>query len=625
MKIFRAVCMLLLMLLSLQAMAQEAVWGLSSNPSLAARPHAAKGLLKNLLQSAPDTLSLPFFDDFSSTTVTPDPHLWTDQFAFINNGFAVNPVTIGVATLDAFDANGALYSNASTSSFPADLLTSQCINLAYTPDSNIYLSFFYQAQGTSHTTSNTVDSEDSLFVQFYAPNQQQWRTVWITPGDSLRPSRQAFIHVSDTAFLQKGFRFRFGNYASINIYSADPTLAVANGLWNIDYVYLNKGRSAQDTAINDVAITQPLPSMLSGYESIPWTHFPAAANELMRSGKTSITYKNYSGMVQGLERSFNIRSLYSSYTYLVPTNSVNIMPYSSQVYEPYTEKFLYQTSDSARFRELFYLTTDTVLSRKVYRWNDTVSRTQDFYNYYAYDDGSAESGYGIIGDAKTAYVAMKFYSYIPDTLQAIQIYFNSVYNNLNHTGFDIAVWDNGDNQPGNLLYSKGSASLQPTFEKRNQFTTFVLDQPVLVTDTFYIGWVQYSNGFLNAGLDMNQVNNDKLYYNVTGSWKQSSVKGTVMMRPLLGKRVYTGISSPHETTSIQVYPNPTSDELFIVSGMNDGRRISYMLYDNAGKLILSGYTTGESINVSSLSPGMYLLRLQDTGGIAGFKKVLIVR
>lgn len=617
--------MFLLMLLSLPAMAQEAVWGLSSNPSQADHAHTEKGLLKSLYQSAPDTLNLPFFDDFSSTQVTPDPHLWADQYVYINNGFAVNPVTIGVATLDALDASGVLYSNATTSSFPADLLTSQYINLAYPTDSNIFLSFFYQAQGTSHTTSNTIDPEDSLYVQFYAPSQQKWETVWITPGDSLRPFRQAFIPVKDTAFLQKGFRFRFGNYASISIYSSDPTLAVTNGLWNIDYVYLNKGRSAQDTAIDDVAITQPLPSLLSGYESIPWTHFPAAANELMRSGKTSIAYKNYSGLVQGLERSFNIRSLYTSYTYAVPTNSVNIMPYSSQVYEPYTEKFLYESADSARFREIFYLTTDTVLSRKAYRWNDTVSRTQDFYNYYAYDDGSAESGYGIIGDAKTAYVAMKFYSYIPDTLQAVQIYFNSVYNDLNYIGFDIAVWDNGDNEPGNLLYSKGSASLHPTFEKRNHFATYMLDQPLVVTDTFYIGWVQYSNGFLNAGLDMNHVNNDKLFYNVTGTWKQSSVKGTVMMRPLLGKRVYTGISSPPEADNIQVYPNPANDELFIVSGLNDGRRISYMLYDYTGKLILSGNTTSEPVNVSSLAPGMYILRLQDTSGNAGFKKVLIVR
>lgn len=625
MKIFRASCILLLMLLSLPAMAQEAVWGLSSNPLQAAHAHTGKGMLKSLYQSAPDTLDLPFFDDFSSTQVAPDPHLWTDQYVYINSGFAVNPVTIGVATLDALDANGALYSNATTSSFPADLLTSQCINLAYTPDSNVYLSFFYQAQGTSHTQFNTIDPEDSLYVQFYAPSQQKWETVWITPGDSLRPFRQAFIPVKDTAFLQKGFRFRFGNYASISIYSSDPTLAVTNGLWNIDYVYLNKARSAQDTAIDDVAITKPLPSLLSGYESIPWTHFPAAANELMRSGKTSIFYKNYSALVQGLERSFNIRSLYTSYTYSVPANSVNIMPYSSQVYEPYTEKLLDEGGDSARFRELFYLTTDTVLARKAYRWNDTVSRTQDFFNYYAYDDGSAESGYGIIGDAKTAYVAMKFYAYEPDTLQAIQIYFNSVYNDLNHTGFDIGVWNDGDNQPGNLLYSKGSASLQPTFEKRNHFSTFSLDQPLVVADTFYIGWVQYSNGFLNAGLDMNHVNNDKLYYNVNGSWKQSSVKGTLMMRPMLGKRIYTGISSPKETKSIQVYPNPASDEIFIIAGENNGGQIRYMFYDNAGKLVLTGGTAGEAINISSLSPGLYILRLQDSGGYAGFRKVLIVR
>jgi len=48
-------------------------------------------------------LELPFFDDFSHSRIYPDPLLWEDKFAFINSTYSVDPVSIGVATLDAID------------------------------------------------------------------------------------------------------------------------------------------------------------------------------------------------------------------------------------------------------------------------------------------------------------------------------------------------------------------------------------------------------------------------------------------------------------------------------------------------------------------------------------------
>ena len=52
----------------------------------------------------PDTVELPFFDDFSGRSHRPDPGHWTDDYAYVNNSYSGDPVTIGVATLDAVDA-----------------------------------------------------------------------------------------------------------------------------------------------------------------------------------------------------------------------------------------------------------------------------------------------------------------------------------------------------------------------------------------------------------------------------------------------------------------------------------------------------------------------------------------
>ena len=58
------------------------------------------------VDTQPDTLDLPFFDDFSRSGPRPHSPLWIDDDAFVNSSYTLNPLTIGVATLDAIDAEG---------------------------------------------------------------------------------------------------------------------------------------------------------------------------------------------------------------------------------------------------------------------------------------------------------------------------------------------------------------------------------------------------------------------------------------------------------------------------------------------------------------------------------------
>lgn len=236
-----------------------------------------------------DTLELPFFDDFAQSNIYPDTTKWADNQAFINNEYAVNPLTVNVATLDAIDAHGSVYRHLpSHSSDIADHLTSKPINLAVRPADSVYLSFYYQAGGTG----NRPEGRDSLVVQFKAPNTE-WQSVWHTgsnvPTDTFM---LAHIPITDSVLLQKGFRFRFLNYASISS-NYEPSWISNSDIWNIDFVKLDTARSVGDTLPNDVAMFNGLTSFVPGYEAVPWKHFNA--KKPVPNDSLVISYRNLWG------------------------------------------------------------------------------------------------------------------------------------------------------------------------------------------------------------------------------------------------------------------------------------------------------------------------------------------
>ncbi len=231
-----------------------------------------------------DTLDLPFFDDFSRSIGFPDPGLWSDVYVFINNSYPDDPVSLGVATFDAINSSGYLNGN-SDIPFESDFLTSMPLNLDYPIQNDTWLSFFYQPQGFG----DEPEPGDSLTVEFYSPLSSKWRSVWSAEGRPLAPFTRVWIQVDDTSYFHTGFRFRFKNYASLPKSQSFPGYDSNADHWNIDYVYLDKGRSETDTSIKDVSMITNLTSILKSYESVPWSHFPNAfRTEIQPSLKISL-------------------------------------------------------------------------------------------------------------------------------------------------------------------------------------------------------------------------------------------------------------------------------------------------------------------------------------------------
>jgi hypothetical protein len=607
--------LLLLNTLLNSSSAQEVVTGLQKDYNIlkSIKPGIdIKGLSLN------EKLEIPFFDDFSDKSVFPDKKRWSDNFVFINDTYSDNQITTGIATFDALDNTGKLYETASPTSFEADHLTSQPINLSYPASENIWLSFYYQPGGLG----DTPEENDSLSLQFYAPVENKWYPVWRNQANSGNHFKPVIININQDRFLKTGFRFRFINYASLSTNPGNPSIVGNCDQWNIDYVLLDKNRDNKDTVFADVAFRLPLRSLLKDYESMPWRQFKQAASLQEMGSYIPIEYRNNDIIIRNVTRNFEILDLYKDTSHIFSAGSTNINPLTNISYKAnliYT--FKTDNNDSALFRITCSLITDEFDPKD----NDTLTYFQKFSNYFAYDDGSSEGGYGINGlGSRNAMVAYRFKSFIKDTLRAVNICFNDSYLNANQRAFDLMVWDDNNGIPGNILFSKQEIMVELA-DGLNGFITYVIPEGVMVNDIFYIGWKQRSETFLNAGFDVNTLHGGKQLYWLNGDWMQSQVKGSIMIRPVVG--------DPLKTTSIddviaeknnhfRIWPNPASEFINIDAGELQIKGKAYVtVIDLNGRKILE-VPYYDKIEISSLSKGIYLMIIRVNNNVIGINRFI---
>ena len=596
-------------------LAQEVVTGLQSNYRII---HNAEKFKESRGLVSADTLVLPFFDDFSGHSIFPDSNKWTDNYVFINNTYSDRQITAGIATFDALDNSGKMYDQASSSGFEADHLTSQPINLNYTSSDNIWLSFFYQAGGLG----DPPEANDSLTLQFFAPLEQKWYSIWKVGGSLDQRFKPAIIRIDKDRFLQKGFQFRFVNYASISPNLTDPSMVGNCDIWNIDYVLLDKNRNAADTTFADVAFTLPLRSLLKSHEAMPWKQFRQVYLQEMGSS-ILIHYRNNDTLTRNITRNFEIWDVYkNSQAYSVSAGATNIGPLTNVDYNAnlvYT--FNTSNNDSALFRITASLKTDNFDPKG----NDTLIYYQVFKNYFAFDDGTSEGGYGINGlGSRNAMVAYKFTSFMQDTLRAIQICFNDSYQHANQREFDLVVWDDNNGIPGNVLCTREDVIVEQG-NGINGFYTYILPQGVMVNDVFYVGWKQRSESFLNAGYDVNTPNAGKQFYWLNGEWSLSQVPGSIMIRPVVGSALI--VTSVHDTpvknkSLMTIWPNPASEYINIDPGDLQFTGSSYITITDLNGRELIKVLFNRKVDISSLKDGMYFLVININGSTVRYNRFI---
>lgn len=548
-------------------------------------------------------LTLPLVIDFSVDSFFPDTTYWQSNQVYINNDIPIFPPSIGVATFDGLNSNGLPYDNSSSDTYgPADTLTSQTINLSYSPSDSIYFSFFYQAGGLG----NIPESEDSLLLEFYSPITYSWNKVWENSNINTSKFNQVLIPIIDASYLVDSFQFRFRNYA---------TLSGNLDHWHIDYIRLSTQRHVHDTIVSDIAFTQSPPSILENYYAIPWNHFMNSSIQQPLADSLTVYWRNNDEIWKNVDYEFEVffegNSIYSlplsgdNYPDYIDTSFTRVLDFSLPI----------NTLDSALV-EIKHSISTSDFDNEI---NNGITHLQKFYNYYSYDDETAERAYGL--NVNQGKVAVKFYPLIPDTLRGARIYFNPLLNTDVVKTFKLGVWDATGlgGSPGNLIYKMDSLLYVDYYGGETPFTIFLFDTTLYINNTFYIGVEQTLDSELHIGYDLNNNNSENLYYNVNGFWEQSIYEGSLMLNPLFGSEIDL-LNQKETEVEVKLYPNPSTG-MIKIEGLD--KPFTYMVVNSIGKKVEWGLSINK-IDLSMISDGVYFV-LINSSEKTFIKKVILLR
>ncbi len=547
-----------------------------------------------------------FFTDIN------DPNLvWVESQAYHNYTFAVDPWSLGVATFDGLDEFGQPYQFGSTVTNYADNLTSKPVDMsALSSGDSVYISFLYQAQGFG----DAPETSDSLILEFYAKDLDQWNRVWSTNGIPLSDFKMTHIRIDNSDYFKKGFQFRFRNYGGLSG-SLDH--------FHIDYVNLRAASGYQDTVIHDFAIVYPVNNLLDTYSSVPWEHYQNNPTGKM-SSTVDVVVRNSDNVPEN-EQDGSTVIQYNGTTEATFVLDENLLNNGDLNYSPWTTySSVHDFSTGGRFdetktglKERFQVVTGVTHLNSTFTQNDSSYAEQYFQNYYSYDDGTAEAAYGTTGAQSR--LAIQYTPYESDSVIGARIHFVPSVYDVSDKLFLLTLWDDDNGEPGNILYQDELFfPRQPKYEyNRDIFTNYFFKdtQRVNVDGTFYIGWKQFDPDRLNVGLDRNFVNNDKTFYSVDGeiSWIMSSISGSVMINPIFSTAfdaelgVETILS---ENVNVTIFPNPTAENITI--------EIEGEEFNKAEVFNLQGVKVLESskakFNLSNLPSGMYFVRVNNILG-----------
>lgn len=543
-----------------------------------------------------DTILLPVIDEFTSQSTYPNPEIWVDNFVLINSTHSENPLSIGVATFDGLNENGFPYHPTNNSSDTlADVLTSKYFDLR--GENNVFLSFHYQGGGLGEAPG----PDDSLVVEFWTPADSTWEQVWTKKGSKMSIFKPAIIAVDSSKWLQNGFRFRFGAYGARN---------GAFDVWNIDYFYFSDNRNPGDSIAKDPAFIEQLPSITKTYSSVPWFHFN---NNLLKD--TVVTKYRRNGPTPSPPWSLTKDKFTLVRNGIVEETSAGFVNSNDPHNVDLDNPMFINTFNPPPATEAFSLGMACVLpGTKVepFTANDTLIGRQEFKNYYAFDDGTAERAYGVKSNTFGPRMAIRLQAEQPDSLKGV--YFRFVHGGIDASQytFKICIWESNNGEPGNLIYQSDSNYTPDYGYYHNSFIPYQLDtSAIYLNGPVYIGYRQNTNDetdIIHVGLDINTPKATPVFYGDLFFWYESQAQGTVMLRPYFKYQPFDLGFAENEGASIKIYPNPVDDILYVESES----ALEYWISDISGRAVQHGKTDG-SINLADLNAGLYIITFEDKG------------
>ena len=605
-----------LILLILHLCTWTAGFGQITFRPISASTEAGKNALRTMNAERDSTqMLLPFWDDFSQTDDLPDSMQWFVDAGSVNisPSVGINPPTINVAVFDGWNTLGTPYSATQLEEGAGDSLVSRFIDLTKVNPAlreTVYISFFWQKEGRGEMP----DDQDSIRLQAM-DSSRTWVTLWSKNGMEAPSSdqfTQEIIQVKKASFFHEYFQFRFQSFGR---------LSGGFDTWNIDYVYMNYNRSPSDLAYEDRALNTRPNNWLTQYTAMPYDHF--LTNLEQNPQPVTVGVSNLDDQVQPIEYYAQIRDSIKIFDEMNQGTPLNLAPgtistITSEPIDPnafdqqadsislvLTTKFFINSGDSANLFDKYDL-----------RVNDTTYSKVLLEDELAYDDGTAEWAAGL--SQKSAMLAYRFVVPKSDAITSVKFYFPDFAPSPAGKTFTLIIWDDL------FKYREGRQLTEQHIVQKssrlNEYVEYTLGRPVVVNDTFYVGYEQSVDDFFALGLDKyGPPHPGNIFINLDGVWEPSNqIDGNLMIRPVFGFKKAVGLQE-EIFKGIRIFPNPNHG-IFTISGGFDVIHITDLL----GHRVLTkvGGFEVEEIKIPPGKHGLFLLNIQKEGKAKSYKLVV---
>lgn len=463
-----------------------------------------------------------------------------------------------------------------------------------------------------------------------------WNHIWSSPGMTLdsflivndnQYFKQVMIPVRDEVYFKNDIVVLFYNYATMpsSMYPNDRS-NVDN--WNIDFIYFDKNRSYKETTFPLVTFSEKSPSLLKRYQSMPYRQYKSNPTVAMATD-FQMFIANLDSVGYDTQYSCHIENMSNDWTFDYTSDECYLSPYANNGFQdcngsnatqacPHLKNFLFEMDnsvDTASFLITHIINVETNLPDVK---GDTMRGVQRFSDYYAYDDGTPERGYGVVPD--DSYFATQFSVSMPDTLCGVQILFNRTHNDANYDFFDIVVWNDNNGKPGNEYYRLKNQRPIWDEEEIYKFAYYPFDEVKKVNGTIYVGIMQHSRESINIGFDTSTDNQQYNFFETGGGWENSIMKGSLMIRPVFGND-YIVNEEIKTVNKLGLYPVP-SKNVINISELPAQSCEEVLIFDMTGRL-MKHFRNDVNLDISDLSNGLYMIRVITDEGKSYTEKFVI--
>jgi hypothetical protein len=144
------------------------------------------------------------------------------------------------------------------------------------------------------------------------------------------------------------------------------------------------------------------------------------------------------------------------------------------------------------------------------------------------------------------------------------------------------------------------------------FYPYLLDEPLILSGTIYVGWEKQQKDNMNVGMDANNDRHNRIFYKTDIDWQTSNVSGALLIRPIIGSNLILSTEDQLSTlknSKLIIFPNPTSNGFTIGnSELLTDNNLELTIHNIFGQLVYSEKGKINQIDVSSLVNGIYIIK-----------------